>query len=89
MASRFAFFTAVGSVGQRRNRGSAAPRAIIFVGSALKNMPVAIALTRAADFWDPRAAALDPVARVTVKDGLRPPRPSLGHKTFFSKIGRC
>ena len=86
MASRFAFFTAVGSVGQRRSRGSAAPRAIIFVGSALKNMPVAIALTRAAD---PRAAALDLVARVTVKDGLRPPRPSLGQKTFFSKIGRC
>ena len=89
MASRFAFSTAVGSVGQGRSRGSAAPRAIIFVGSALKNMPVAIALTRAADFWDPRAAALALVARVTVKDGLRPPRPSLGQKTFFSKIGRC
>ena len=61
------------------------PRAIIFAGSASKNMPVAIALTRAADFWDPQAATLDLVARVTATNGLHPPRPSLGHRTSSAR----
>ena len=56
MASRFAFSTAVGNAGRRRSRGSAAPRAIIFAGSALKSMPGAIALTRATDSRDRQVA---------------------------------
>ena len=56
MASRFAFSTAVRNAGRRRSRGSAAPRAIIFAGSALKSMPGAIALTRATDSRDRQVA---------------------------------